>query len=185
MFQLVFSRRFAMAHRLTAGASEKCAIPHGHNEIATVTLRATKPERLDGHANMVEPFARAKALWHRWIDDALDHALQLAETDPLLDWFAAREPHRLARILTTPGDPTTEILACCLMAKLNAFLADDGGRLACAAIRLEETPTNVVTFEGDPLEFLPLARLATPWWRRADMTINDFAPKPRLAAATA
>ena len=180
MFHLVFSRRFAMAHRLTAGASEKCAIPHGHNETVTVTLRAARPERLDGHANMVEPFERAKAAWHRWIDEAVDHALQLAETDPLLDWFAAHEPHRLSRILTTPGDPSTEILACCMMAKLGAFLAACGGRLVCAAIQLDETPTNAVRFEGDPLAFLPPARVASPWWRRADMAINDL-PAPEWA----
>ncbi|MEJ1936503.1 6-carboxytetrahydropterin synthase, partial [Nostoc sp. NIES-2111] len=60
MFSLVFSRRYSMAHRLIAGLSEKCAVPHGHNEIVTVTLRAVTPARLDGAANMVVPFERAK-----------------------------------------------------------------------------------------------------------------------------
>lgn len=176
MFSLVFSRRYAMAHRLIAGLSEACAIPHGHNETVTVTLRATAPARLDGNANMVEPFERAKSTWHRWIDGHLDHSLHLSGDDPLLDWFAEREPHRLPRILVTPGDPTTEVLAACLMAKLNAFLAADGGRLACAAIRIEETPTNAVTFEGDPLAALPRVMRGNPWWLRADMSINDLAP---------
>ncbi len=178
MFSLVFSRRYAMAHRLTSGLSEACAIPHGHNETVTVTLRATAPERLDGGANMVEPFERAKATWHGWIDRHLDHSLHLSGDDPLLDWFRVREPHRLDRILVTPGDPTTEVLALCLMAKLNAFLAADGGRLFCAAIRVEETPTNTVTFEGDPLPMLPRLMQAEPWWMRADMSINDLAPVP-------
>jgi 6-pyruvoyltetrahydropterin/6-carboxytetrahydropterin synthase len=89
----------------------------------------------------------------------------------------------------TPGDPTTEVLACCMMAKLGAFLSADGGRLACAEIRIEETPTNVVTFDGDPAAFLPLAARPDPWWRRADMSISELgsaaagvAP-PALAAA--
>ncbi|MCQ4158791.1 6-carboxytetrahydropterin synthase [Roseomonas sp. GC11] len=175
MFSLVFSRRYAMAHRLIAGLSEKCAIPHGHNETVTVTLRARAPAPLDGGANMVEPFERAKSTWHRWIDGHVDHSLHLSADDPLLDWFAAREPHRLPRILVTPGDPTTEILALCMMAKLNALLAAEGGRLTCAAIRIEETPTNTVRFEGDPLAFLPRPAPRRPWWQRADMSINDLA----------
>jgi 6-pyruvoyltetrahydropterin/6-carboxytetrahydropterin synthase len=174
MFSLVFSRRYAMAHRLIAGLSEKCAVPHGHNEIVTVTLGANEPSPLDGGANMVEPFERAKSRWHRWIDDQVDHALQLSAADPLLAWFAQHEPHRLSRILVTPGDPTTEALACCMMAKLNAFLALEGGRLICRKIRIEETPTNTVTFSGDPRDFLPPSETGSGWWYRADMSINDL-----------
>lgn len=178
MFSLVFSRRYTMGHRLISGASEKCALPHGHNEIVTVTLRAREERPLDGHANMVEPFERAKATWHRWIDTCLDHALQLSAEDPLLAWFRAHEPSRAARILVTPGDPTTEMLACCLMAKLNAFLEADGGRLVAAEIRIEETPTNTVTFSGDPLAYLPPVATNQPWWGRADMSINDLVAAP-------
>jgi 6-pyruvoyltetrahydropterin/6-carboxytetrahydropterin synthase len=174
MFSLIFSRRYAMAHRLIAGLSEKCAIPHGHNEIVTVTLQAESSGPLDGAANMVEPFERAKATWHRWIDNQVDHALQLSATDPLLIWFAQHEPHRLGRILITPGDPTTEALACCMMAKLNAFLALDGGRLICTEVRIDETPTNTVTFSGDPRAFLPPVQEASSWWSRGDMSINDL-----------
>ncbi len=172
MFSLMFSRRFAMAHRLLADASPKCAIPHGHNEVVTVRLVATSPQPLDGRVNMVESFERAKRAWHAWVDDSLDHALQLAETDPLLGWFAAHEPQRLARILLTPGDPTTEALACCLMSKCNAFLAADGGRLRCAEVSVEETPTNTVRFDGNPDAWLPAS--GNRWWRRADASINDL-----------
>lgn len=175
MFNLVFSRRYAMGHRLIAGGSEKCAVPHGHNELVTVRLAPAQPEPLDGIANMVEPFERVKAVWHRWIDDHVDHALQLSAVDPLLAWFVRHEPHRLARILVTPGDPTTEILACCMKAKLSAFLAGQGGRLVCAELRIEETPTNSVTFDGDPRAWLPRQE-AAPWWHRPDMAINDLAP---------
>lgn len=173
MFELVFRRRFAMAHRLLSGGSEPCALPHGHTETVTVRLHATRPAPLDGQANMVEPFERAKARWHRWIDGHVDHALQLSAGDPLLGWFAAQEPGRLGHILVTPGDPTTELLACLFAAKLGAFLAADGGRLACAGLEIEETPTNTVAFAGDPLEVLPVRH---GWWRRADMSINDLDP---------
>ena len=183
MFSLVFRRRYAMAHRLLADGEEACATPHGHNETVTVTLRAAQPAALDGAANMVEPFARAKASWHRWIDGHVDHSLHLGADDPLLGWFATHERQRLARILVTPGDPTTEMLALCMMAKLGALLAADGGRLVAAAIRIEETPTNAVEFAGDPLAFLPAAASgkARPWWVRADMTINDLGTRSGTA----
>ena len=174
MFSLVFSRRYAMAHRFIAGLSEKCAVPHGHNEVVTVTLRPVSLVPLDGAANMVEPFEHAKSTWHRWIDGHVDHSLHLSIDDPLIDWFVEREPHRLARILMTPGDPTTEALAACMMTKLNAFLAADGGRLRCAEIRIDETPTNTVTFAGEPATVLPHISRALPWWTRPDMSINDL-----------
>ena len=174
MFSLVFSRRYAMAHRLIGGLSEKCAVPHGHNEIVTVTLQALEPAPLDGAANMIVPFERAKGTWHRWIDEHVDHSLHLSSDDPLIDWFATREPHQLSHILVTPGDPTTEVLAACMMAKLNAFLAADGGNLTCASIRVDETPTNAVTFEGDAYAVLPAPLQTGSWWSRSDMSINDL-----------
>ncbi len=174
MFSLVFTRRYSMAHRLISGGSTKCATPHGHNEFVTVTLQAVTPKPLDGHVNMVETFERAKSTWHRWIDNCVDHCLQLSDSDGLLDWFRAHEPEQLQRILITPGDPTTEMLACCFMAKLNTILAHEGGRLACVRIEIVETPTNTVTFEGDPLSVLPFAPPGSVWWLRADDSINDL-----------
>lgn len=172
MLELCFTRRFSMGHRLIAGGSEACALPHGHNEFVSVRLRASRPAPLDGVRNMLVPFERAKARWHRFVDERLDHALQLGEADPLLAWFRAHEPARAARIVVTPGDPTTELMACLLMAKLDAILADDGDLLRTAAIELEETPTNTVRFSGDPLELLPAPRPAEAcWWRRPDMSI--------------
>jgi hypothetical protein len=79
MFSLVFTRRYSMAHQLMADAQSKCAVPHGHNELVTVKLQAIAARRLDGVANMVEPFEIAKGCWRRWIDEAVDHALQLSD----------------------------------------------------------------------------------------------------------
>jgi len=177
MFSLVFTRRYSMAHRLIADPSSKCAVPHGHNEIVTARIAAAMPQRLDGRANMVAPFESTKERWHGWIDTAVDHALQLSEGDPLIDYFRRAEPDKLGRLLVMPGDPTTEMLAACFMAKLNAFLDDDGARLRCVELTIEETPTNAVVFTGDPAEALPQQTGAnrTPWWRRPDMSINDLA----------
>lgn len=178
MFSLVFTRRYSMAHRLITAGRSKCAVPHGHNELVTVRLQAVRQQRLDGAANMVVPFEAAKARWHRWIDEQVDHALQLSDSDPLIGYFHDREPSRMERLLITPGDPTTEILAACFMAKLNAFLEDDDSGLRCVEVVVEETPTNTVTFTGDPVEVLPERQAMfnrLHWWRRADASINDLA----------
>ena len=83
---------------------------------------------------MVEPFERAKKQWHSWIDNHVDHAFQVSDRDPLIEVFARIEPEILPRLMVMPGDPTTELLAACFMAKLNAFLAADGGRLTCVEV---------------------------------------------------
>lgn len=171
---LIFTRRFSMGHRLIHDAGESCALPHGHNEFVTVRLEATAPRPLDGANNMVVSFRQAKTAWHRFVDERLDHALQLAEDDPLLAWFRTHEPHRAARIVVTPGDPTTEMMACLMKAKLDAMLHADGGLLRCRTITLQETPTNTVEFSGDPLSLIPAPRPPEHcWWRRADMSIQD------------
>jgi 6-pyruvoyltetrahydropterin/6-carboxytetrahydropterin synthase len=177
VFGLVFSRRYSMAHRLIADGDGKCAVPHGHNEVVTVRLQALRQRRLDGAANMVTSFEAAKARWHRWIDERVDHAFQLSDGDPLIGYFRAREPNAMKRLLVTPGDPTTEMLAACFMAKLNAFLQDDDSGLRCVEVAIEETPTNSVIFAGDPAEVLPERQAAANrpnWWWRADASINDF-----------
>ncbi|UMM63889.1 6-pyruvoyl trahydropterin synthase family protein [Aristophania vespae] len=177
--ELIFTRRFSMAHRLISGCSERCATPHGHNEYVTVTLRAGKNNfhhRLDGHANMLLPFAEAKGRWHHFIDEHIDHAFQLSASDPLLGWFKENEPQRVKRIIVTPGDPTTELMAALLMAKLNAFLHDQGDLLTLHSLELRETPTNSVRLSGDPLFYLPFTDNLSKdhWWNRADNTISDL-----------
>ena len=169
MLELRFTRRFSMGHRLIQGASESCALPHGHNEFVTVHLAPNALRRLDGASNMPVSFERAKGRWHRFVDERLDHALQLSDADPLLGWFRANEPARAERIVVTPGDPTTELMACLMLAKLSAMLADDGGLLRCVALTLEETPTNTVSLTAEALTLLPSVHGG--WWTRPDMSI--------------
>jgi 6-pyruvoyltetrahydropterin/6-carboxytetrahydropterin synthase len=175
-FRFRFQRRYSMAHRLISGRSAKCAVPHGHNEIVVVTLVADAEGHLDGASNMVESFERAKSTWHRWIDEHVDHAFQVSRLDPIIGFFRRAEPEKLARLLVTPGDPTTEALAACFMGKVNAILGAAGGRLRCLEVAIEETPTNVVVFGGDPAAHLADAGPRAPWWLRADMSINDLEP---------
>ncbi|MGE0046145.1 MAG: 6-pyruvoyl tetrahydropterin synthase family protein [Hyphomonadaceae bacterium] len=171
MAALEFTRRYAMAHRLIADPASKCAVPHGHNEYVTVRLTPHRPFAFGG-ANAVAPFEQIKGRWHRFIDEAVDHSFMLNEADPLLTYFREREPAHLARIMTFPGDPSTEALAACLFLKLSAFLAADALPFDLEELRIEETPTNTVVMRVALLNDTGLA--PESWPRRADMTINDF-----------
>jgi 6-pyruvoyltetrahydropterin/6-carboxytetrahydropterin synthase len=112
MAALEFTRRYAMAHRLLATQSPKCAIPHGHNEFVTVRLDPLASFSFSD-TNSAAPFEAVKRRWHEWIDNHVDHTLHLAETDPLIGYFREREPKQLAQVMTFQGDPTTEALAAC------------------------------------------------------------------------
>lgn len=160
---LQFTRRFSMAHRLISGRSDLCATPHGHNEFVTVVLEPTHKAPLDGEANMVVEFSRAKTRWHAFVDGSLDHALQLAAADPLLAF--ANEHYPSWRIVVTPGDPTTELMAALLSSKCQAILEDEGLGLKVQRVLLEETPTNTVSVEGDARSWLPEGG---GWWTRPD-----------------
>ena len=115
----------------------------------------------------VAEFAAAKRRWHRWIDERVDHALQLGAEDPFLAVVRERFPEW--NVMVTPGDPTTELLAVLFMAKCQAFLDAEGLPLRCRRVTLQETPTNAVVFEGDPREALPTG--LDGWWWRADESI--------------
>lgn len=167
MVLLAFSRRYAMAHRFLSGAAPKCMTPHGHDEVVSVRVAARTPLEFGG-ANMAAPFEAVKGRWKSWIDDHVDHAFQLNGADPLLGWFRANEPERLARIMTFRGDPTTEALAAAFWLKLEAFLAEDALPFDVREIRIDETPTNAVILDRRP----PAAPAA--WAGRADMSINDL-----------
>lgn len=171
---LEFTRRYAMAHRLLSDPASKCAIPHGHNEIVRVRLTPHAKFRFGG-SNMDAPFEAVKGRWKTWIDDHVDHTLMLDAADPLLLYFRENEPRRLSRIMTFPGDPTTEALAACYFLKLSAFLAADGLPFDVAEVAVEETPTNTVILTRDLFDADACGMDDKSWPRRADMSINDFA----------
>lgn len=176
-FEICFTRRYCMAHRLFNMRNSRCFVPHGHNEYVKVFLVSAGNDTLDGAVNMMAPFAVLKRLWHQWIDDHVDHALQLSSQDHMLDYFREREPENLPHIMVTPGDPTTEVLAACFMSKINVLMHDQGIGVRCQKIEIIETPTNTVTFTGDPHQVISTDHYdgpETPWWQRPDMSINDL-----------
>lgn len=173
MAALEFTRRYAMAHRLLATQSPKCAIPHGHNEFVTVQLDPLETFKFSA-ANSTAPFELVKRRWHAWIDERVDHTLHLGETDPLIDYFREREPARLSQVMTFQGDPTTEALAACFWLKLSAFIANDELPFTVREVRIEETPTNTVVTTRETFDAASCGLRAHAWPWRADMSINDF-----------
>ncbi len=173
MAGLEFTRRYAMAHRLLADPLSKCAVPHGHNEIVSVRLEPHARFRFGG-GNAEAPFEAVKGRWHQWIDGCVDHALQLNETDPLVDFFRQHEPRRLANIMTFHGDPTTEALAACFWLKLSSFLKAEALPFDVSQVRVEETPTNAVVLTHENFAARECGLRASAWPLRADMSINEF-----------
>ncbi|MFT3727358.1 MAG: 6-carboxytetrahydropterin synthase [Terricaulis sp.] len=173
MATLEFSRRYAMAHRLLADPDSKCATPHGHNEIVTVTL-APNASFSFGGANAIAPFEAVKGRWHRWIDTHVDHALQLNNADPLIAFFRTHEPARLKNVMSFDGDPTTEALAACFWLKLEAFVRADNLPFSVSRVRVEETPTNAVLITRETFHPETCGLAAHAWPRRADESINDL-----------
>ncbi len=166
-----------MSHRLFTLKDSKCFVPHGHNEFVKVHLVSEDADNLDGISNMTNKFETLKKTWHNWIDNAVDHSMQMTAVDPLLDYFKQNEPENLKHLLITPGDPTTEVLAACFFAKINAFLVSDGLTMKCIRVEIEETPTNTVIFHGDPDKAISRVHYKgpeMPWWKRPDMSINDL-----------
>lgn len=166
-----------MSHRLFNLKNSRCFVPHGHNEFVKVHLVSSNDDRLDGNSNMSAGFDSLKRTWHSWVDDAVDHSMQLSNLDPILNYFQENEPENLAHLLITPGDPTTEVLAACFFSKINAFLKSENIDMKCVRVEVEETPTNTVIFTGDPNKAISLDHYngpKTPWWQRPDMSINDL-----------
>lgn len=173
MAALEFTRRYAMAHRLLATKSPKCAIPHGHNEFVTVRLDPLAHFSFSD-ANSSAPFEQVKKRWHAWIDEHVDHALHLGEHDPLIGYFRNQEPALLRQIMTFQGDPTTEALAACFFLKLSAFIAADNLPFSVGEVRIEETPTNTVIINRANFDPAASGLRVTAWPWRADTSINDF-----------
>ncbi len=89
-------------HRLSKHP-EKCRFPHGHTRTVEVVLSA---EALDGN-DMVCDYKALKTVVERELE-RFDHAMLLAESDPLKESFA---PFSERVVLLEEGDPTTEVLA--------------------------------------------------------------------------
>ena len=165
---ITFRRRWEAAHRFceAANRSSKCAQPHGHSWHVEVTISREQPG-LEQDTNMLKSFEVLKSKWHTWIDDYVDHSFMVNSADPILNFLRKDNPE--GRLLITPGDPTTEILAVLFKAKLEAFLNAVDGNFYVTQVKIEETPTNSVCFAGKPDAYIHAYKIHTEhWWHKAD-----------------
>ncbi len=171
MFELVFWRKFEAGHRLIEEENKNtvCVQPHGHTWQVKVYISALQKKTLDHKKNTIILFSKIKTQWHKWIDDYIDHSFIFNQRDPLLDFIRSDIPN--GRHVVVPGDPTTEMIAVVLKAKLETFLKNKPFK--CSRIELNETQTNGIIFYGNPLIHLPSSK-KQPWWLKADFSTNDF-----------
>jgi len=133
---------------------EHCRFPHGHSRRVEVVLEA---ERLDGR-DMVCDFAVVKRAARQAVE-AFDHALCVNAADPM--YRTLRKAYG-ERVLGFRGrDPTTEVIAETLFARIAARLAAQGRRrgktryplgagVRLVRVRVCETPHGWAEFEGSP-----------------------------------
>ena len=143
MYRLEIQHNAETAHRFFAAeCSHKCRSIHGHSWKIILTLKA---EKLDSQGMVVE-FGQLKTAWRGWLDTHLDHTLMLNHADPLVSLLQAAAPEM--RLFLTPGDPTTEHLACLLAKQAEAVLESLGysPRVQVERVRLEETEVNCAEY---------------------------------------
>ena len=178
MFELVFYRSFEAGHRLIEEENRKtiCTQPHGHTWNVKVYLSCIEKKTLDHKENTLVFFSSIKTKWHTWLDNHIDHSFIFNNRDPLLQFMI--KDHPAGRHVVVPGDPTTEMLAVVLKAKLDIFLKNlsfNGLHFICHRLILNETRTNGIIFSGDPKDHLPLQKEeGKDWWFRNDFSTNNL-----------
>ena len=147
VYEIVIAHHFETAHRLSSeGAPLKCQSIHGHSWQVKAHLAG---EGLDSDGMLLE-FGAFKKIWRAWIDGTLDHALVLAESDPLAQVLTATGlPLRLVLL---PHQPTTEVLARWIHEHTAELLTslDTDTPVRLAGVHVQETRVNAVHYRPDP-----------------------------------
>jgi 6-pyruvoyltetrahydropterin/6-carboxytetrahydropterin synthase len=105
----------------------KCANLHGHRWKVEIWM-AGEPDPL---THILIDYSMIKK-----IVDKYDHQIILNQDDPLV--ARIKEFHR---VITTPGDPTSELMAVLIRDDLCAFCREHGIKATIPKIRVWESPT--------------------------------------------
>ena len=134
MYQLEKEHRFEAAHRLVFGYQGNCAHVHGHSWVVKLVCAGAQLDDV----GMLRDFASFKDL-RCWIDEKLDHATIVSDTDGALLGFLKENNQRH---LVVSGNPTSETLARLIynVGKEVFNLSD------LVAVVIEETCTSRCTF---------------------------------------
>jgi len=120
----------------------------------------------------------ARNVWSTWIA-GLQHSLHCVTADPLVTFFQNDQPNKLNRIVTTPGDPTAEMLTMLLARKFRA-LCSNLLELRAITFSLDALEATTLDFPVDDtipqemLDFILAPSNVANWWDRNDMSTNIF-----------
>ncbi len=121
---------------------------------------------------MAAEFGSVKRGWKSFITETADHSFFHNAKDPLVSHLNDIIPD--ARLLEFPGDPTTEMIAALFALKLKAMHDITGiSTVTPLGVKIQETPTNSVTFRFEPDGTAPLwltKKIGTTksWWTSPD-----------------
>ena len=118
MYKVKTTVEISAAHQLELDYESPCRNLHGHNWKIDVYCRSKHVDR----NGMVVDFTRIKSL----VKTELDHK-------------------KLNDVLT--ANPTAENIAAFIAIRLNKMLGNAGSGARCYRVDVEETPSNVATFE--------------------------------------
>jgi 6-pyruvoyltetrahydropterin/6-carboxytetrahydropterin synthase len=117
---------FDASHRLLHYQG-KCANLHGHRWRVEVWIDGT----IDAVSGILVDYNEIKA-----VVDRFDHQIMLNENDPMVSCITRFQP-----VITTPGDPTSELLAATIMDQINACCGEAGKDARVVRIRVWESDT--------------------------------------------
>lgn len=130
---------FDYGHRVL-GHEGKCNNYHGHRAVVELTVAAPALDTL----GRVLDFSVVKSIVGGWIDAALDHAMILHKSDPLLPVLRGEQPCGNAgllaplRVFELPCQSTAENLATLILDNARSLLAPCG--VSALKVVFYETP---------------------------------------------
>jgi 6-pyruvoyltetrahydropterin/6-carboxytetrahydropterin synthase len=117
---------FDASHRLLHYQG-KCANLHGHRWRVEVWIEG----KIDSVSGILVDYNEIKT-----IVDRFDHQIMLNENDPMVSCIRQFQP-----VITTPGDPTSELLAGIIMDQINGHCSEAGKVARVVRIRVWESDT--------------------------------------------
>ena len=175
-FIVSFNRKFETAHRFINSCKGSCQSIHGHSWNLTFSFKFHANEAFEECMSSKEGFIceyiHLKKQFSDFLEDIMDHSICLNVNDPIIETLNKNDSDR---IVLFHNDPTTEMIAICLLKKLWVIVDElkkhhSGiGKIRGLEIYLKETLVNSVSVSGfpDPL-------YGFPKWATTYENIRDF-----------
>ncbi len=174
--RFTFTNQFSMSRRMILTKGPEQGLIRGHFAEVKVVCRS-KTNFLPGPNT--SPFVdTARNIWDTWIL-CLNNSLHCMTEDPLVTFFQNEQPNKLNHIVTTPGDPTAEMLTM-LMARKFKALCHNILHLESIAFSVDALEATTLDFpltstdDAKIVEFMTAPDNVENWWDKNDMSVNIF-----------